>query len=115
MVVLTLLAVIVFLSTFIEFGKAKNYFSESCKHVTSPKIPVFQVSSIHAALLELLTIFSLTTNYKSFVRKPESTDLDFIHSIKFLTMLLVILGHCILLHSVFPFSNPDFIESVSAI
>lgn len=61
----------------------------------------------------LLKSFSFMTNYKSFFNQRAERDLDFIHSIKFLTMILVIMGHCILMHSVLPFANPEFIESVS--
>lgn len=67
---------------------------------------------------QFVELFSLRSNFHRFLHGYEahkSSNLNFIHSIKCLTMLLVILGHCILMHSVLPFANPEFVESVSCV
>lgn len=110
-----LIAVMVLISTFDEL-----YLSTKNCATVIPSRELLNIIKFHyksisfpTALREFLKSFSFVSNFKSFFNEHEAQDLDFIHSIKFLTMLFVIMGHCILLHSVLPFNNPEFIEAVS--
>lgn len=60
--------------------------------------------------------FSITRNWNKLIAKPTSDlskDLNFIHSLRFLTMYGVIVGHSILFYNIFPISNPEFVEEVN--
>lgn len=112
--VIALIGLLVALATILDIRFKPNECMNLCKLLV-----VYQRTfhCIYPAAQNKFTKFlSLRANYQSFLnvqstRKPQ--EFDCIHSMKFLTMLLVILGHCVLMHSVFPFSNPEFIESVS--
>lgn len=112
LILVTFVVLLVFISTIIEICMVKKCYGISRKLLTSPKNQVNQVFFATASF-KFSIKFSLVSNYNRLFNDLEPSELDFIHSIKFLTMLLVILGHCVLMHSVLPFSNPEFIESVS--
>lgn len=56
----------------------------------------------------------MSENLKDFMSIDESNKLQFLHSIKFFNILLVIISHCIMFFSIIPFDNAEFIEEVHA-
>ena len=103
-------------STFCDCG-LKSHVLPSCEQLNFKSFNIFFMHLIILFLIlglrKLFSSFSIRINFRRVFQEHQTHELDFIYSIKFLTMLLVILGHCILLHSVLPFANPEFIEDVS--
>lgn len=120
LIIFALFALLVVSATFCDASSQQTTFQATILGACESQHPInmrLLLLKFHPGAHKLVRIFSIQSNYQRFIRDykiQEPSELRFVDSIKFLSMLLVIIGHCILFHSVLPFANPEFVESVSA-
>lgn len=60
----------------------------------------------------LIRSFNISENYRNFITDHKTSEFKFINSIKFYTIVMVMMAHCFMIFFYLPTKNPEFIEEV---